>query len=762
MMRVLPITQCEGRGDSMKRPLTIIGFSYLAALVAATYFNTTISRILTAIFLLFFVICLFIRSARKKKVLPIAFLTISIAFIAHDFVSNTVVKPLEQLHEQDVEISGCICELPYRAYNRYYYVVETDKVGYDGANQKMKLRISMSKALDADLYDRITGKVHMFLPTDTGGFSSRTYYAAKGIYMLSYLYEYEDYNVDEEAPKPAYYYFLKAKQTLIESIRILLPKDHAAVAVGVLLGDKYFLDDDIKTNFKEIGISHLLAVSGLHTSMIAAVIFRVLQATKLRKNLCYLFTCVGVVGFMALTGFSASVMRAGIMLIMFYLGKFFFAKADSLNSLGIATLLLTAVNPFAAGDMGLLLSVSSTLGIILFEEYFEKLIKRVAEKLKFGTIIVNKLSGSVAVTFSATLSTMPVVMLSFGRISLISIVSNILLVSPTMLMMIFILLASVFNLIPVLVFLAKPLALFSGILINYVTFCAQLLAKIPFASVSTTQPFILFWLASTCVLIVLSLILFENYSGLKLATILSSIMLFVGVLSFQLLDRGITHLAILDTGNGCSALLSQDTHVAVLSCGGDEIKSSVIESYLNSQNVKKLDYLLLGDFEDSTAAYANDIIKKFEPHYVVMSEDELLDDKLERSIADSSNTIYFHEKATISFGDNVKITLLKLENESFIYLNIDDVNILISPSVGNAASLPDEYKICDILVTSNNLENLENISSAYGIVTADLPNAEAFVTKLALTQKTPLATAGDGNIIIDLKDKRNITFRRIA
>ena len=170
--------------------------------------------------------------------------------------------------------------------------------------------------------------------------------------------------------------------------------------------------------------------------MIAAVVLMLLQATRLRKKLCYLLTCASVVAFMALTGFSSSVMRAGIMLIVFYLGKFFYAKADSLNSLGIATLLLTIVNPFAAGDLGLLLSVSSTLGIILFEGYFEELFKRLAKKLKYGAKLVEKLAGSVAVTVSATLATMPVIMLSFGRVSLISVVSNLLLVLPTMLMMI--------------------------------------------------------------------------------------------------------------------------------------------------------------------------------------------------------------------------------------------------------------------------------------------------------------------------------------
>ena len=746
----------------MKRPMTVVGFSYLAALVAATYFSAEVSMALAAAFLLLFTICMFIRPLRAKKVLPTAFLTIAVAFTAYNIFSHLVVKPIEQLNEQDVVISGRICELPYKSYNRYYYVVETDKVELEGAPQKMKLRVSMSKALDADLYDRLTGRVHIFLPTDDGSFSSRSYYAAKGIHALSYLYEYENFEVQEQADKPLYYYFLRAKQALIESVRTLLPEEHAAVAVGVLLGDKYFLDDDTKANFKEIGVSHLLAVSGLHTSMIAAVVLMLLQATRLRKKLCYLLTCASVVAFMALTGLSSSVMRAGIMLIVFYLGKFFYAKADSLNSLGIATLILTIVNPFAAGDLGLLLSVSSTLGIILFEGYFEELFKRLAKKLKYGAKLVEKLAGSVAVTVSATLATMPVIMLSFGRVSLISVVSNLLLVLPTMLMMICILLAAVLHLVPMLSFVATPLALGSGVLINYVTVCADLLARVPFASVPTTQPMILFWLATTCILVALALLLFEKYSGLRLAAILSAIVLFVGVFSFQLLDRGTTHLAILDTGNGCTALLSKDTHAAVLSCGGDEIKSSRVEAYLNSQNVKKLDYLILSDFEDATSNYANDVIKKFEPHYVVLSEDGLTDDKLERNIADSSNAIYFRDKASMTLWDNVKITPLKFGEQSFIYLTVNDVRVLINPSGGDAQVLPDEYRLCDILVTSSDLANLKHISSAYGLVTADLPAASSFVSELARTQKLPLATAGDGNIVIDFKNERNISIKRMV
>ena len=746
----------------MKRPMATVGFTYLAALVAATYFNTDFAIIMAIIFFLLFVISLIIKPARKQKVLPMAFFAVTVAFAMYSVFYYAKVTPIEQLNEQDVAISGRICELPYSAYNRYYYVVETDKIDVDGANQNMKLRISMSKALDADLYDRISGKVHMFMPTDSGGFSSKTYYAAKGIHMLSYLYEYEDYQVESDANKPIYYYFLKAKQALIESIRTLLPKEQASVAVGVLLGDKYLLDDEVKSDFKAIGVSHLLAVSGLHASVIATVIFMLLQMTKLPKKWTSLLTCVAIVCFMALTGFSASVTRAGIMLIMFYLGKFFYAKSDSLNSLGLATLIITIFNPFAAGDIGLLMSVLSTLGIILFEGYFEEKIKNLSKNLKFGAKIVNKLAGIVSVTLCSTIMTMPIIMLSFGRISLVSIISNILIVFPTMLMMIFTLIFSVLYLIPVFRFIAVPLAFLSGVLINYITFCADLLAKIPFASVSTRQPMILFWLAATCILVALALLLYEKYKLLKLSAILSAIILFVGIFSYQIFDRNVTHLAFLDTGNGCSAVISRDGHASVISCGGDEIKSSKMQNYLDAQNVKSLDYLLLSDFKDATSAYANEVIKKFSPHYVVLQNNiDSIDDKLERNISDSSNAVYFNESAEIKCWDNVKIKSMNVDDHGYIYLTVNDVNILINPSGGNAQVLPDEYKFCDFFVSNGTLENSNLILSAYGITTADLEISSRAVNKSAEDKRLPLATAGDGNIILDFKNGKNISIKRM-
>ena len=92
----------------MKRPMATVGFTYLAALVAATYFNADFAKIMSIIFFVLFIISLVIKSIRKQKVLPIAFFTVTVAFAVYSVFNYVNVKPIEQLNEQDAVISGKI------------------------------------------------------------------------------------------------------------------------------------------------------------------------------------------------------------------------------------------------------------------------------------------------------------------------------------------------------------------------------------------------------------------------------------------------------------------------------------------------------------------------------------------------------------------------------------------------------------------------------------------------------------------------------
>ena len=97
-------------------------------------------------------------------------------------------------------------------------------------------------------------------------------------------------------------------------------------------------------------------------------LLKLLKFCKIPHKLSCVITAFGVLSFMAITGFSPSVLRSGIMSLLFLAAMIFHRKADSLNSLGIAVFLLCVINPYAAADFGFLLSVTSALSLILLSK----------------------------------------------------------------------------------------------------------------------------------------------------------------------------------------------------------------------------------------------------------------------------------------------------------------------------------------------------------------------------------------------------------
>ncbi|MDQ5983064.1 MAG: hypothetical protein RUMPE_00062 [Eubacteriales bacterium SKADARSKE-1] len=748
----------------MKRPFALIGFTYLSALILSVYCTAEITRVLIFVFLGLFIISLFFKKIRKPKTIPIAFLTIAIAMLVYSLTSENIVKPIEALNGKDAVISGTICEIPYKSYNKYYYVIETDSVkidGVDDAPQNIKMRLSISKAFDADVYDKVNGKVHLFTKDPDGAFSSKSSYAAKGIHIFSYLYEFEDYSTQDGDQKPIYYYCLKCRQALESSLRMIFPSKYWPVAEGILLGDTYAIDEDIKSDFRDVGISHLLSVSGFNVSIIAQFFIMILLFFKVPRRWACLFSCFGILLFMGITGFTPSVVRAGIMLILCFIAPIFKLTADSLNSLGFAVLIFTIFKPFSGGDIGLLLSFFATLGIILLSAKLELLLKSTADHLKYGKKALSYLIPSISVTMSATIFILPITMLFFKKFSLVNIIANMLVVFPSMIMLILTLIAAILYLLWPLQFIAMPLGLISGVLINYITACANILAKFPFATVSTSQPFIVFWLGCAALLLAVSLFIGKGTSLVKISAILSCILLFTGVISYQLVTRDLTSLAVLDTGDGCSLVLTKANRSAVISCGGDKIKYNKLSQYLDSQNISNLDCVLLSDFEDETSRYAQNVIDEYNPYYVVLPDRDDIDSKLSKSISDSSTAQYFTSKSTLNFWNNIKICAINSDDQSFLFLTVNDINILICPSGGNAGYIPNEYRNCQIFIEGNLTTSLDKINSTYAIMGNSLDVATKNVNAVAQSGKIPIATAGDGNVIVDFLGGQNVSMRRV-
>ena len=331
----------------MSRPFALIGFVYLAVQAVSIYFGSGFAFLTSGCFFLLFFLSLFATKLRTAKVVPIACLVAAVALSAYAGYHVWKIEPLTELAEKDASITGTLCELPYENNGKFYYTLRVDEIEIEGMEHPHnpgKIIMTTRNALDIEPYGSISGKVHLYQSFGSeDGFSIRQYDYSKRIHMRAYLYEYEGYSVSPTAEKPPYYYALSIRKTMMNSLDRLLPKEEAGIMKAVLLGDKTGLTDEIKSDFNAAGTYHLLVVSGLHMTIVFQGLLKLLKFCKIPHKLSCVITAFGVLSFMAITGFSPSALRSGIMSLLFLAAMMFHRKADSLNSLGISVFTLLRI-----------------------------------------------------------------------------------------------------------------------------------------------------------------------------------------------------------------------------------------------------------------------------------------------------------------------------------------------------------------------------------------------------------------------------------
>lgn len=223
----------------------------------------------------------------------------------------------------------------------------------------------------------------------------------------------------------------KIKETnekLAERFVKLIGREEGGLCSALILGNKSYVGTEIKLDFSRSGISHLLALSGLHLSVIAGALDFLLRGF-LKKKWRSAVLIVSVFVFAFFTGLSASVLRAAVMLAFVYAAEFFGEENDGLTALFAAVWAILFVNGNAVYDVGFLLSVFATLGIILtrpaFDGFFALLkVPRKNALLRVLRAVAKYFYGIFSMSAAAFFFTLPIIGFFFGEVSWVGIASN--------------------------------------------------------------------------------------------------------------------------------------------------------------------------------------------------------------------------------------------------------------------------------------------------------------------------------------------------
>ncbi len=207
----------------------------------------------------------------------------------------------------------------------------------------------------------------------------------------------------------------------------------ASICTALLLGDKFGMDDELRQGVTASGLSHVLAVSGLHITTLSTALYFILRKLKVKPWVSLIIVVALTFLYTALCSFTASALRAFVMSAVFAFASSFGKKRDNLSALSFAAILILIFRPTALFEAGFLLSFSSMLGIFLFHrslnEAGQKAVCTISPKHKFGSRIV-KLA---CVTLSATIMSYPFQTYFFGQLPLLQLLSNLIFVPYVML-----------------------------------------------------------------------------------------------------------------------------------------------------------------------------------------------------------------------------------------------------------------------------------------------------------------------------------------
>jgi competence protein ComEC len=270
-----------------------------------------------------------------------------------------------------------------------------------------------------------------------------------------------------------------------EALTRVLPEPEAGLAAGILIGLRDRVDRDLAAAFTTAGVSHVVAISGWNIAIVAAAIGA--MAGRIGRRRRSVVTVVAIVAYVAFAGASASVVRAALMAAVVLLARESGRAGRAAAALGWAAILLLITDPNLIRDAGFQLSSLATAGLIAWGTPLTAWIDSVGRRR-----VPHWLAESLGVSMAAQAATLPIILVSFGRLAILSPVVNLLivpLVAPAMAAGIIALGGGLAVVAGAPSILGAVLGTPGWVILRILVLIVQATAALPFASVTLTSPF---------------------------------------------------------------------------------------------------------------------------------------------------------------------------------------------------------------------------------------------------------------------------------
>lgn len=411
-------------GLFVNRPLAAVCFLFLVSLTACALLGAFFSLIFGAAALLFLLASLLYAALSRKwrrTALPLfCIASLLLGSSLGIFGLHLYAAKAEQYGDLRLTVEGEVRDTVKSEHATVFFLRVT-KINEKAASGLLYVPFEGEEI--PSFGDTVRFSASFSAPSEWEG-AERYYRLSDGVFAEAELVT--DLTVTEEASAP--FSVISLRDRLSERLLNAAEGDAGALMNAMLLGRREFLSPTVARDFRRLGISHILCISGFHLALLAALALKLFRVIGLRRRASYAAMAVTVIAYAALIGFPVSVVRAGVMLLFIALSKILFRRADPLTSLAVAAALITLFSPHAVYDFGFWLSVVATFGILVYTEWKGMKKQGQTEQQPLWRRILSGTGESLAVTLCAIGATLPFTAIFFGELSLIAPLANLLLV----------------------------------------------------------------------------------------------------------------------------------------------------------------------------------------------------------------------------------------------------------------------------------------------------------------------------------------------
>ncbi|OGO86603.1 MAG: DNA internalization-related competence protein ComEC/Rec2 [Clostridiales bacterium GWD2_32_59] len=599
----------------------------------------------------------------------------------------------------------------YGEYTRVVLVAKSLKLGESTYRLSDKIQAYIKHTGDISVGDSVEIKGLFYrtkVAKNKGQFDENAYMKTRKINYKFYgdvtAYKENKLNIDK--------ILNNIKHSAMNITNKLMPQKEAGLVNSMILGDKNSLDGDLKKLYSDAGISHIIAISGMHILVLCLIIYKVLSVLKVNKKVNAVISMLFLIFYALLTGGSPSAVRAVVMGCVMLFADVIGREKDNYSNLSFAALVLIIYNPAVVHDIGFLLSFAAVLGILTTVPLLNKLY--VCPK-----VIKEILSSSIA----AIIWTTPIIAYYFYEIPTYSLIANILVVPLSSILLIVSILGMLIGI--VWVGLAKLIMVVVYYILVYNEMVATYLVNLEYAKIVTGQPSI-YGIILYYVLMVLIILYFSQETEVKekyKKYIIDAVFLIMlAIMLIQVWPKNF-NIEVLDVGQGDSIVINTPKNRHVLIDGGGDMNiedtqsntgKNIVDKYMKYSGIQKIDAVFVTHPDFDHIKGVIEIIDLVKVDKLILTIGKANETELQKELIkkadDKKIPIYYFKQGDHMTIDDMRITCIypdidvdtysTCNNDYSLVLKVDykQKSILLAGDISEEAErrIIDKYKDLDV------------------------------------------------------------------